>query len=149
MINVTIYDLLLDCYLTVTTAIGTSGRTSRIDTGRRGSLITFRSTVTTPKWPFRTAGRKYNSSGSVVAAARSAQCNVRCGRRVRTIEKDRNGNRPTARCLSCPGLKAYCAAMPTEALLPRRPNNSRSADKRKSPAMATSRGSSIAQWLDR
>src|SRR5262249_41781142 len=58
-----------------------------------------------PKCPFRTTGRKYNSSDSVVAAARSAQSDIRCSRRIRTSEKERNGNRPTARCLSCPGLK--------------------------------------------
>src|SRR4029453_9653690 len=65
VINVTIYDLLLNCYLTVTSAIGssaqTSGRTLAVDsqiripgTGRRRlvPLITFHSTVTTPNVRF-------------------------------------------------------------------------------------------------
>jgi hypothetical protein len=56
VINVTIYDLLLDCYLTVTTGYRLKRADQQIDIGRRlsraiseladGSLITFHSTVT-------------------------------------------------------------------------------------------------------
>ena len=57
-------------------------------------LATFPSTVTLPKCPFLTTGLNYNASDGVVAAGKKRGC---CGRRIWTIAKNRNGNRPTTR----------------------------------------------------